>query len=103
MVERLITPITAWDGRLRATIRRVGWTFQAYMDVVSMAIPRTHLRHPRSIILALDSAELFFYRSIGEDPLDFGLLGRRSDEGDIGRAPKFVVDALSIRGNQVAG
>src|SRR4029077_7058498 len=103
MVERLITSIAVWHGRLRATIRRVGRTLQAYMDVVSMAIPGTHLGHPRFIILALNTAELFFYRGIDEDPLDFGLLGRSSDEGDIGRTPSFVIDVLSIRRNQVAG
>src|SRR6266571_2253244 len=103
MVERLITPIALWHGRLRATIRRVGRTLQAHMDVVSMAIPGTHLGHPRSIILALNTAEFFFYRSIDEDPLDFGLLGRCSDEGDIGKAPNFVIDVLSIRCNHVAG
>ncbi|MGC1234683.1 MAG: hypothetical protein WA838_08475, partial [Xanthobacteraceae bacterium] len=69
------------------------------MDVVSMAIPGTHLGHPRSIILALETAEFFFYRSIDQDPRDFGLLGGCSDEGDIGRSPKLVVDVLSIRGN----
>src|SRR5262249_56138922 len=73
------------------------------MDVVSMAIPGTHLGHPRFIILVLDAAELFFYRGIDEDPRYFWLLGRCSDEGDIGRAPSFVVDLLSIRCNQVAG
>src|SRR5262249_37616082 len=99
----LFTPITTWHGRLRATIRRVGGTRQAYMDVASMALPGTHLGHPRFIILVLDAAELFFYRGIDEDPRYFWLLGRCSDEGDIGRAPSFVVDLLSIRRNQVAG
>ena len=95
MVEGLITPIALWHGRLRATIRRVGRTLQAYVDVVSMAVPGTHLGHPPFIILALDTAQLFFYRSIDKDPLDFGLLGRCSDEGDIGRSPDFVINVLS--------
>ena len=103
MVERLIAPVTTWDGRLRATIRRVGRTSQAHMDVVSMAILGTHLGHPGFVTLALDTAQFFFYRSIDEDPLDFGLLGCCSDEGDVGRAPDPVIDVLSIRCHQVAG
>jgi hypothetical protein len=73
------------------------------MDVIGVAIPRAHLGHPRSIILALDTAEFFFYRSIDENPLDLGLLGSCSDEGDVGRTPNFSIDVLSIRGNQIAG
>ena len=42
-------------------------------------------------------------RSIDEDSLHFGLLGRCSDEGNIGKAPNLVIDVLSIRCNQVAG
>jgi hypothetical protein len=103
MIERLITPIAAWDRRLRATIQQIGRTPKAYMDVVSTAIPGTHLGHPRFIVLVLDTAEFFFYRSIDEDSLHFGLLGRCSDEGNIGWAPNLVIDVLSIRCNQVAG
>src|SRR3974377_306582 len=55
------------------------------MDVVGMAIPGTHLRHPRSIIWALHATEFFFYRSIHEDALNLRLLGRSSDEGHMGR------------------
>ena len=102
MIERLITPITAWYGRLRATIRRVGGTLQAHMDVVIMAIPRAHLGHPRFVTGAVNTAELFFYRSIDEDALDFGLLSRGSDEGHIRWTPSFVIDVLSIRRNHVA-
>src|SRR5260370_3725235 len=102
MIERLITPITAWHGRLRATIRRVDGTLQAHMDVVIMAIPRAHLGHPRLIILALNAAEFFFYRSIDEDALDLRLLGRSLDEGHIRWTPSFVIDVLSIRGDHIA-
>jgi hypothetical protein len=102
MVERLITAITTWDGWLRATIRRVGRTLQAYVDVVVMPIPGTHLGHPRFVVLVLDTAELFFNCGIDQDSLDFGLLGCCSDEGDIGRTPNFVIDVLSVRCNHVA-
>jgi len=35
--------------------------------------------------------------------LDVGLLGCRSNKGDIGRSPIFAIDIFPIRGNQVAG
>jgi hypothetical protein len=82
MVERLIAPVTAWDGRLRATIRRVGGTLQAYMDLVSMAIPGTHLGHPRSIILA----EFFFIAALTRTRSTSGL-DRREMEDCAGRKP----------------
>jgi hypothetical protein len=72
------------------------------MDVVIMAIPGTHLGHPRSVILALYAAEFFLYRSIHEDPLDLGLLSRGSDEGHIRWTPSFVIDVLSIRCDHIA-
>src|SRR5690242_15117565 len=102
MIKRLIAPITAWHGRLRATIRRVGGTFQTHMDVVIMAIPWTDLRHPRLVVLALNAAKFFFYRSIHEDALDLRPLSRGSDEGHIRRTPGFVIDVFSIRRNHIA-
>jgi hypothetical protein len=72
------------------------------MDVVIMAIPRAHLGHPRLIILALNAAKFFFYRSIHEDALDLRMLSRGSDEGHIRWTPSFVIDVLSIRCNHVA-
>ena len=103
MIERLVTAVPAWHGRLRATIRRVGWTLQADMNVVGVAVPGTQLGHPRCIVRAFDAAELFFYRCIDQDPLDFGLLGGGSDESNIGGTPSFVIDVLAIRGNHLAG
>jgi hypothetical protein len=73
------------------------------MDVVIMAIPGAHLGHPRSVILALNAAKFFFYRSIDEDALNLRLLSRGSDEGHIRWTPSFVIDVLSIRRNHVAG
>ena len=73
------------------------------MDVVIMTIPGAHFGHPQSVILALNAAEFFFYRSIHEDTLDLRLLGRSSDENHIGGTPNFVIDVFSIRGNHVAG
>ena len=73
------------------------------MNMVCMAIPRAHLRHPRLIILAFDTAEFFLYRSIDKDALDLRLLGCCSDECDISGTPSFVINALSICRDQVAG
>jgi len=73
------------------------------MDMVGVAIPRTHLRHPRFIVIAFYPAEFLFYRSIDQDAFDVGLLGCCFDEGDIGSTPIFAIDVLPIHGNQVAG
>ena len=73
------------------------------MDMVGVAIPRTHLGHPRFVVITLNPAEFFFYRCIDENPLDVGLLGCRSNKSDIGRTPIFAIDTFSVRGNQVAG
>ena len=73
------------------------------MNMVGVAIPRAHLRHPRLIILAFDTAEFFLYRSIDKDPLDLWLLGCCSDECDMSGTPRFVINALSICGHQVVG
>src|SRR5215470_9045700 len=73
------------------------------MDMIGMAIPRTHLRHPRFVVFGLNPAEFFFYRGIDQNPLDVGLLGRRSNKGDIGRTPIFAIDIFPVQGNQVAG
>ena len=71
------------------------------MDMVRVTIPRTHLSHPRFVVLALNPTEFLFYRSIDEDPFDFGLLGCCSDESDISIAPIFTIDVFAIRGNQI--
>src|SRR5262245_40112462 len=103
MGERLVTAVYCGHGRLSTTSRRVSRAIEAHMDVVGMAIPRPDLGHPRFILGALAAAQFFFYRSIDQDPFDLGLLRRCSDERDIGRTPKLVIDALSIHGNQVEG
>ena len=73
------------------------------MDMVGVAIPRTHLGHPRFVVIALNPAEFLFYRRIDEHPLNVGLFGCCSNKCDIGRTPIVAIDMFSVRGNQVSG
>src|SRR5262245_47478178 len=71
------------------------------MNMVCVAIPRTHLSHPGFIILASYPAQLFFYCCIDENPLDLGLLSCRSNEGHISSTPLFTVDIFAVRSHEV--
>jgi len=71
------------------------------MDMVRVTIPRAHLSHPRFVVLALNPTELLFYRRIDQDPFDFGLLGRCSNESYISGSPMFAIDIFAIRSNQL--
>src|SRR5262245_66685245 len=98
MGERLIAAVAGRHGWLSTTIRRVGGACQTHMDMVCVAIPGAHLGHPGFVLVALDPAELFFYRSIDQDPFDLGLLGGGPDEGDVSGTPDFAIDIFSVRG-----
>jgi|SRR4029079_9707512 hypothetical protein len=70
--------------------------------MVGVAIPGTHFGHPGFVVVSLNPTEFLFYSGIDQNPLDVGLLGCRSNKGDIGRTPIFTIDVFPVHGNQVA-
>ena len=68
---------------------RIGRAFQPHVDVVMMAVPGPHLRHPGVRLIGFDAAQLLFDRGIDEHTLDLGLLRRGLDEGDMLPASTF--------------
>ena len=102
-VEVLAAAVAARHRRLLAAIRRIGRTFQPHMDVVGVAVPGPHLGHPGIVMLVLDAAQFLLDRGIDQHALDFRLLGRGLDEGDVRRRPGFRIDVLAVGGDQIAG
>ena len=70
------------------------------MDVIVVAVPGPHLRHPRFLVL-LDAAQLLLDHGVDQHALDLGRFGRRLDEGDVLRRPGFRIEALPVVRDQI--
>src|SRR5262245_40068832 len=103
-VQFLGTASVASGYRLLCTaLRRIGRTSQPDMNVIVVAVPGPHLRHPGVRLIGLHAAQLLLDGGIDQHALDFELLRCGLDESDVLRCPRLRVETLPVRGNQIAG